>query len=440
MANIKFWMTVVVLIVLGYVAVNIVSILSTSNIVSNKIRFVSLAWQEQSIAANREIVEEWNRLNPDREVEYIQASWNSIYDYLITSFETEGVPDVFHYESSIIVDFASRGYLIDLAPFISDEMKSDIMDVAWASVSRPNGEINGIPFLMDSYIGLYNKDIFERNKIDPPAHENPWSWERVKEVGVQLTQDTDGDGKIDQWGIGMGLRNSANLVMNHSISFGGSFFTKENDKFVVRVGDEEKELLRSIVEMYHDLKCMSPESIGKSGSEIILSFMRGRSAMVIGIGAAFRQQLVENAPEGFHWGVMPPLISKTQNTGISTQTYSIPKKAKKQQDGFDFINFALNSENMAKLALTDWMLPSRKSCLALPQFNELDNGWKLVVNSVDFLTVGSWLGAPGYSEWKGRVANPILQELFAGRLSVEEASKRIEIESNLVLSRYQRTK
>jgi len=433
-------MTVVVLIVLGYIAVNIVSILSTSNIVSNKIRFVSLAWQEQSIAANREIVEEWNRLNPDREVEYIQASWNSIYDYLITSFETEGVPDVFHYESSIIVDFASRGYLIDLAPFISDEMKSDIMEVAWASVSRPNGEISGIPFLMDSYIGLYNKDIFERNNITPPGHENPWSWERVKEVGVQLTQDTDGDGKIDQWGIGMGLRNSANLVMNHSISFGGSFFTKENDKFVVRVGDEEKVLLRSIVEMYHDLKCMSPESIGKSGSEIILSFMRGRSAMVIGIGAAFRQQLVENAPEGFHWGVMPPLISKTQNTGISTQTYSIPKKAKKQQDGFDFINFALNSENMAKLALTDWMLPSRKSCLALPQFNEIDNGWKLVVSSVNFLTAGSWLGAPGYSEWKGRVANPILQELFAGRLSIEEASKRIEIESNLVLSRYQRTK
>ena len=350
------------------------------------------------------------------------------------------MPDVFHYESSIIVDFASRGYLVDLAPLISDEMKNDIFEVAWASVTRPNGEISGIPFLMDSYIGLYNKVIFERNKIEPPTHENPWSWERVNEVGVQLTQDTDGDGKIDQWGIGMGLRNSANLVMNHSISFGGSFFTKEDGKYVVRVGTEEKELLRSIYEMYHDFKCMSPESIGKSGSEIILSFMHGRSAMIIGIGAAFRQQLVENAPADFHWGVMPPLISKTQNTGISAQTYSIPKKAKKQQDGFDFINFALNSQNMAELAITDWMLPARKSCLTLPQFNEVDNGWQLVTNSVDFLTAGSWIGAPGYSEWKGRVANPILQELFAGRLSIEEASKRIEIESNLVLSRYQRNK
>jgi len=78
MANIKFWMTVVVLILLGYFAINIVSIFSKSNVESDKIRFVCLAWQEQSIAANRAIVENWNRLNPDREVEYIQASWNSV--------------------------------------------------------------------------------------------------------------------------------------------------------------------------------------------------------------------------------------------------------------------------------------------------------------------------------------------------------------------------
>ena len=55
-----------------------------------------------------------------------------------------------------------------------------------------------------------------------------------------------------------------------------------------------------------------------------------------------------------------------------------------------------------------------------------------------FLATGPWLGAPGYTEWKSRVANPILQELFANRLTVEEAAQRIEVESNIVLSRYQR--
>ena len=30
------------------------------------------------------------------------------HDYLITSFETGDVPDVFHYESSVIIDYAMR--------------------------------------------------------------------------------------------------------------------------------------------------------------------------------------------------------------------------------------------------------------------------------------------------------------------------------------------
>jgi len=39
-------------------------------------------------------------------------------------------------------------------------------------------------------------------------------------------------------------------------------------------------------------------------------------------------------------------------------------------------------------------------------------------------------------EWKSRVVNPILQELFANRMTVEDAAIRIERESNIVLSRY----
>jgi ABC-type glycerol-3-phosphate transport system substrate-binding protein len=223
---------------------------SRSRETSDKIRFVSLAWQEQSIQANKGIVSEWNRANPDRKVEYIQGSWNSIYDYLITSFETDGVPDVFHYESSIIVDFANRGYLKDLAPLISNEMKKDIVDVAWSSVTSPNGEISGIPFVLESFIILYNKEIFDNNDIILPSIENPWTWNNVKIVGTQLTQDTNGDGIIDQWGTGMGLRNSANFILNHAISFGGSFFKIEDGKYVVRMGDEEKALLEIIIEMY----------------------------------------------------------------------------------------------------------------------------------------------------------------------------------------------
>ena len=82
------------------------------------IKFLSLAWQVEAIESVREIVNQWNFDHPDQRVELIQGTWNSVHDYLITGFETGDIPDIFHYESAIIVDFALRGYLANLATHI----------------------------------------------------------------------------------------------------------------------------------------------------------------------------------------------------------------------------------------------------------------------------------------------------------------------------------
>ncbi len=402
------------------------------------LRFVSLAWQEQAIATNKSIVGEWNAAHPNLQVEYIQGTWNSVDDYLITAFETGDVPDVFHYESSVIINYVTRGYLTDLAPYIQPEMKNDILDVAWATVKRPNGEIGGVPFLIESFVVLYNKILFVQAGITPPTTEHPWTWDDMRNAARTLTKDLNGDGIVDQYGAGIGLRNSANIIMNTSISFGGSFFRKEGNNFVVKVGEPENKLLGTIVAMLYADKSMSPSSIGQTGAGMIPGFFSGRYAMLIGIGAWGRQQLVENAPRNFKWGVMPPLKAATRISGVSAQTLSIPKKSKRVKEAMEFINFMLNSKNMARLALNDWMIPARKSCLAMPAFRDSATGWDITCSAVQFLSAGAWLGAPGYVEWKSRVANPVLQELFAGRLSVDEAAQRIERESNVVLSRYKK--
>jgi len=404
----------------------------------DKLRFVSLAWQEQSIAANQQIVAKWNAQHPQMPVEYIQSSWNAIHDYLITSFETNEVPDIFHYESAIIVDFALRGFLADLAPHIDEEMRQDILEVAWASVTRSDGAVCGIPFLMESFIVLYNKAIFQKNGITPPTVDHPWTWDDLQIIAQKLTQDIDGDGAVDQWGVAMGLRSAANIIMNHSISFGGSFFTKENHQYIVRVGESERQLLNIIMKMLYQDKSMAPSSIGKSGAGMIPEFLGGKYAMLVGIGSWARQQLAENAPAGFEWGIIPPLKAQSQQIGINTQTLSIPAKSNRKPEAMAFIKFMLNQSNMAQLAASDWMIPTRKSCLETAPFCTSADGWQIVNTSVKFLASGSWLGVPGYVEWKTRIANPIFQELFANRFTVAEAAARIEAESNLVLSRYQR--
>ena len=403
----------------------------------SRLLFVSLAWQEQALRTNHAIVDEWNARHPGVQVEYVQGTWNSVHDYLITAFETGDVPDIFHYESSVIVDFAARGFLTDLAPMIDDEMRSDIPEVAWASVRRPDGQISGIPFLMESLIGLYNKDLFEKNGIEPPTFEKPWTWARLRDVARTLTAKTSGGGSVDRWGVAVGLRNSGNIIMNLSIGFGGSFFRKEGNRYAVRVGNEEKLLLATIDTLLYFDRSAAPSSVGLSGPALIPGFMQGKYAMIVGIGAWSRQQLAENAPPGFRWGVIPPLIAKSQRTGTSAQTLSIPQGSRHKSEAMAFIQFMTDTTNMARLAQSDWMLPARTSCLKMTEFTTPRNGWDVTTASAAFLSTGSWLGAPGYVEWKSRIANPVLQEFFSQRLTLEETAVRIEKESNVVLSRYQ---
>ena len=402
------------------------------------LKFLSLAWQVEAVQAVREITDLWNQQHPEQQVEFMQGSWNAVHDYLITGFETGDIPDIFHYESATIVDFALRGYLADLSPHISQEMKADILDVNWSSVTRSTGEIIGIPFLAATSIVLYNTRLFEEAGIVAPSIQEAWTWDDLLAASKKLTVDRDGDGSPDQWGLAMGLRNSANLIMNNSIAFGGSFFYHDDQgNLETRVLEPERALLGNIYKMLYEDKVMSIASIGKSGPELIPGFLAGKYAMVVGIGAWARQQVFENADSSFKWSTMPMMKAKTQALGVNTQTLSVPVSCRRQAQAMAFIQFLLSPENMTKLAASDWMMPARKSSLADPRLQEETNGWNVVTESANYLSTGPWVGLPGYIEWKSRVANPVFQEFFAGRLSFEETAERIEKESNSVLARYQ---
>lgn len=83
-----------------------------------RLRFQSLAWQKESVDANEQLVKEWNAAHPDVQVDYVQGSWDSVHDQLLTSFEGGEAPDVIHDASDDLADFAYGGYLADLRPML----------------------------------------------------------------------------------------------------------------------------------------------------------------------------------------------------------------------------------------------------------------------------------------------------------------------------------
>lgn len=66
-----------------------------------------------------------------------------------------------------------------------------------------------IPLYTKVYQLYYNKKLFEKAGVTRP----PATWKDFVATGKKLTKDTDGDGKPDQWGLG--LRGQANTVALH---------------------------------------------------------------------------------------------------------------------------------------------------------------------------------------------------------------------------------
>lgn len=410
----------------------------STNTKDDKITFISLAWQEQTLNTHKSIVAEWNNLHKNKQVEYVQSNWSSIHDYLITSFETGDVPDVFHYESSTIIDFALRNNLADLDTLLSQEFKDDIHSAAWKSVKMEDGSISGAPFLLESMVIIYNKKHFREMGIIPPSFENPWDWKNLREAAKRLTIRQDNNEKIERYGASIGLRNAANILLNLSVGYGSDFFSNKGKSDVVKIDSIDMQFLNMIKEIIYQDSSISPTSVTQSGASTIPSFINEKYSMLIGIGTWARQQLVENAPEGFEWGVLVPIKEKNQHQAANAQTLSIPKKSDKQKDAAEFIEFFLSKSNMAELAKSDWMAPSRISLLKSNYFQTEKYGWDICTYIVDQLIVGKWLMLPGYAEWKSRVANPLFQEYFSNRMKDSEFKKRMEEESEYVFSRYQR--
>ncbi|MGH3359355.1 MAG: ABC transporter substrate-binding protein, partial [Nocardioidaceae bacterium] len=139
------------------------------------LRFQTLAWQEESIAANKAIVDQWNEDHPDVQVEYVQGSWDSVHDELLTSFEGGDPPDIIHYESAAMQVFAEGGYLADLDGLLSDDFTSDINEDAWGTVQYDEFGTVGVPFLVETRLPIANKTMLEQANVEIPTPEDPWT-------------------------------------------------------------------------------------------------------------------------------------------------------------------------------------------------------------------------------------------------------------------------
>src|SRR5688572_17998182 len=163
------------------------------------LKFATYVWQPTTVAANKQIVQSWNKSHPAIQVSIVPVDVNSVHDKLLTNFVGGTAADVIHDEAADIAGFTQQGYLANLTPLVSKQFYNSIPKTLWDTVNFGGKRVTGVPILMQTYNVFANMDILKQAGIKAPTAKNPWTWAQFRTISKRLTN-------ANRFGVCWGLR------------------------------------------------------------------------------------------------------------------------------------------------------------------------------------------------------------------------------------------
>lgn len=372
------------------------------------LKFQSLQDQPAAVEAVKGIVDSWNTAHPEAKVELIQAGWDGIYDKLVTQFNGNAAPDIIHYEAASIVPFARDGYLADLTSKVPADLKSDISEGVWKSVTIDN-KIVAMPTELQTYVVFANKKLLEASGATIPTGDS-MTLEQFRALAKATT-------KGGQFGLAWGLKSPTATFMSLALTSGGTFFSGTGKDAKINVGAGELAVPKLVKDMAYTDKSIDPVSLTQSGSQALASFYAGKAAMTVQ-GSFQAANIKKDAPAGFDWVELPPLAgSQGTAQAANPQTLSVNADSPNADKAAEFVAYFANAENMAKLNQADALIPASKKAqdLILSSTGGKD-GWDMTMKSAQGLTGAPFLAVDAYTQWKDTIATPSFQKYLANQI------------------------
>jgi len=375
------------------------------------LRFQSLAFQETTVAATKEIVDTWNAENPDIQVEYVQGSWDSVQDQLVTQFQGGTAPDIIHYESAAMTQFAEQGYLADLAGTFSEQVQASVPEDVWETVTIDD-QVIAAPTLLQSYVVFANRDLLEQAGVEVPSGDT-WTWDEFQAAADATTRG-------DVFGLGWGLGEPTATMLSLGQNFGAEFFQGSGAEATVEVGEAELEVPTRIHSMVYDDRSLDPVTLTQSGSDVLAGFLNGRYAMTVQ-GSYNAQTLSEDAPKDFNWIAMPLLEGESPAQAANPQTLSVSAQSPNAEQAAEFIDYFMQPDNLATVAQGDWLIPASSDAAdVVATQTEGANGWSTILAGGEHLTAAPFQSATNYPQWKDQIATPAFQRYLGDEITAEE--------------------
>lgn len=310
----------------------------------------------------KEIMSKYEKNHPDVQIELQSAVFKDKEVAYTTRCEAGVCPDIGFFTFDSLPLFVSKGYLLDLSPLVKKEGADFIKLYNEKAVENLtiDGKLYGMPSMLMPWVLVYNAKLFEEAGLDPSRP--PKTMEEFLDYAKKLTRDTNGDGKIDQWGFGMTAKRTLGLYSRFCgflWSAGGDFLSKDNSKSVL----DSAEALAGFtffIELATKHKVAHPGAVEMGPHDVRIAAANQKVAMFIGTG--FTPGMINDinpdlkALDVLNFSDFPTFGDKPAYTAATQCMAVISASTKHPEIAWDVAKYEANYENqLATWGVNGWV-------------------------------------------------------------------------------------
>lgn len=276
--------------------------------------------------------------HPDVKIVPEYITWDQFYPRMMSSIAAGTPPEIIKTDVNETNELVVRGWLLPMTDVIEQFGKEQFMGYSRVVI---NGEDWTLPVEYGSDILYYRKDWFKEAGLEAPKTWGDWL-----KAASALTEDVNGDGRIDRWGMTVPMKRTrciSEFFLNLLWGNGATIMAEEEYK---ELGPEDitledpktKEALVFLKKLYH---YSPPGAPTYSWTEMRNVYYTGKTAMTMYEGRVlyethtYAPEIAANTGGTF----IPTPTGKPGPVAASVAGYVVSKGSKYPKEAKDFIAF-----------------------------------------------------------------------------------------------------
>lgn len=364
-----------------------------------------------------DLIAKYEESHPSVTVKWKDYPYDAISQRLLTSTASGKSPDVVNLNTEFASQLGSKGALLNLAEYLTEEEKNSYFEGIYNSTVF-DGKAYSLPWYTGTEVLFMNKKLVEKAGLDPA--NPPKTREELVEWARQIHGKTGAAGYAQQLVSKLFPIDGISILNEDKTA--AAFNTPEAEAMISQMRDLMKEgvVLKEDADFKKQIQYFSGQQVAFQLS-----------------GPTFINFIKTSAPDVYANTIAVQLPTGKANLRLSnSMDLVVPQKSKNPEQAVEFAAFVTNADNQTAFSKVANTLPSSKASIQDPFFTESDGTLEAeakVVSSQSLDKATDYMvGVPSAADINSAIARGF-QEILLNGADITQTLDAMEKEVNRII-------